>query len=448
MSFVSLTYLFFLPIVFLLYWWKERWQNAVLLLASLVFYGYWDVRFLCLMVATAMANYAVTLLPRRCSRVATGMAVMLNLSVLGLFKYYDFFASQLSWPLLHLVLPIGISFYTFQLTAYTIDVQRNASLRERNPLRFLTFVCFFPQLVAGPIERASHLLPQLQQPRCFCRVEAVEGMRLILWGLMKKMLVADNCAVVVNYAFGHAVEMSTADFWLGAICFAFQIYGDFSGYSDMAVGSARLFGIRLTRNFDRPYLATSLPDFWRRWHITLMSWLRDYVYIPLGGNRHGRLRQHLNTLCVFLASGIWHGANWTFMAWGLYHAVFNVPFRWLERRANGRAARLVSGVLTFIVVVTGWVVFRADSLSEAWAYIKGMYLIDTPLSLASHLGRLPLLFVALLMLAELTSNNPIERMAHMRLMRSPALRLMAYYLLFMLTLWLGGEQQTFIYFQF
>lgn len=449
MSFVSATYVLLLLIAFLLYWWRERWQNHVLLLASLVFYGWWDVRFLLLMVGTALANYAVTCVPQRWGRVAAGLAVTLNLGVLGAFKYYDFFASQLDWPLLHVVLPVGISFYTFQLTAYTIDVQRNPALRERSVLRFLTFVCFFPQLVAGPIERASDLLPQLQRVRRFDREETVEGMRLLLWGLMKKMLVADNCAVVVNHAFGHMEQLTTADLWFAALCFAFQIYGDFSGYSDMAIGSARLFGIRLSRNFDRPYLAASLPDFWRRWHITLMSWLRDYVYIPLGGNRRGRLRQQLNTLCVFLASGVWHGANWTFMAWGLFHALWYAPFRWVERHLSSTPGlRVLLRGLTLLVVLVGWVIFRADSLAQAAAYVQGMFLPAQGWSLATTLGRQPLIYILLLMAAELAGPAPLTTLMQSRLMRSSAVRLVTYYLLFVLTLWLGGEQQTFIYFQF
>lgn len=437
MSFISATYVILLVVTFAVYWWKPRWQNLVLLAASLVFYGWWNVRLLLLMVGIALANFIVANLPLRLGKLAASVAVVLNLCVLGLFKYYDFFAAQLSWPLLNLVLPLGISFYTFQLTSYTIDVQRNPQLRERNVLRFLTFVCFFPQLVAGPIERASHLLPQLKKPRCFDRKEATEGMRLILWGLVKKMLVADNCAVVVNHVFSDVGACTTIDLWVAALCFAFQIYGDFSGYSDMAVGSAHLFGIRLSRNFDRPYRATSLPDFWRRWHITLMSWLRDYIYIPLGGNRKGKVRQQLNMLAVFLISGMWHGANWTFLVWGLYHAVAYIPFRRMSRPLP---------ITTFVIVLLGWVIFRAENLTVACHYLGGMFGIGGAVRLSTTVSRLPLLLIALLMVTEQWGNNPLDKLH--RFCPNPIIRLLVYYVLLMLTLYFGGEQQSFIYFQF
>lgn len=444
MSFVSIAYLLFLPIVFVLYWWRPRWQNATLLAASLFFYGYWDVRFLLLMVLTALINYAVCLLPD--GRRARWTAVGINMGILALFKYYDFFASELSWPMLHLVLPVGISFYTFQLTAYVIDVQRRHIEAERDPLRFLTFVCFFPQLVAGPIERAADLLPQIRSRRTFDYALAVSGMRLILWGLMKKMLLADNCATVADNVFAASAgcTATTADLWLGALCFTAQIYGDFSGYSDIAVGSARLFGIRLTRNFNLPYLSTTLPEFWRRWHVTLMSWLRDYIYIPLGGSRRGRMRGLANTLLVFLASGVWHGAAWTFMVWGVWHAVCFIPFR-LAGAPVRRASRLVSSAVTLLVVIVGWVIFRADSLGAAAHYIAGM-MTPADAMLTTTVSRLPLVWITLFAGAEaLGGNCPVDAIGRLR---SPLLRLAAYYLLFMLTLALGGLKENFIYFQF
>lgn len=439
MSFISLAYLIFLPLTFALYWLRrsERWQNAVLLMASLVFYGWWSMGCLALMLGVVVANYGAA----RChSRWATPGIIVCNLGVLGIFKYYDFFAATADLPTLGLLLPIGISFYTFQLTAYVIDVQRGTVPAERSLLRFATFVCFFPQLVAGPIERAAHLLPQMQQRRTFCATEATEGMRLILWGLVKKMLVADNCAATVDYAFANTATLSAPELWVGALCFAFQIYGDFSGYSDIAVGSARLFGIRLTRNFDRPYFAASIPDFWRRWHISLMQWLRDYLYIPLGGNRRGTLRRHLNTLCVFLASGLWHGANWTFVLWGAYHAVLFIPATLL-----GSRCRLVGRMITPVLVVMGWVIFRAESVSAACAYLRGMWDFHAP---AFTLSRLPLMLIAALLLAEWRGTEPLSHIEHAGLLRSAFARYALYFLLFAAVLWWGGETATFIYFQF
>lgn len=470
MLFNSFAYLCFLPLVFLLYWmlpWKGR--NPLIVAASFVFYGWWDVRFLALMALTCAANYLLaigmgekTLSParqRRRSRLCAA-GVLLNFAILGTFKYYDFFAASLSellnsagWQFrpafLHVVLPVGISFYTFQATGYLVDVCRGTLPPERNVVRFFAFISFFPQLVAGPIERAGQLLPQFSRPARFSRPLAVEGMQQILWGLMKKMLLADNCATVADYVFSHSHAASAADLWLGALCFAFQIYGDFSGYSDMAIGSAKLFGIRLTRNFSRPYLAQSIPDFWRRWHISLMSWFRDYLYIPLGGNRHGTLRKLRNTAIVFLASGLWHGANWTFVAWGLYHALLFLPSALFRRSSNAVSAfgKIARAAGTFLLVLPGWVVFRSSSLAQAGTYLAGMF---SPGRFGpTSCSRLPLLWIALFMLAEGLSKgeHPLALRRH-GLMRYGAARFALYYALFLVTLLAGGKSMQFIYFQF
>lgn len=470
MLFNSTAYLIFLPIVFLLYWSApHKWRNALLVIASFVFYGWWDVRFLGLMVATCLANYLLALgmgekdvhRPRnRRRKLLCTLAILINFAILSAFKYFNFFAASLSeacatfgwqlhFPVLHILLPVGISFYTFQVTGYIIDVYRGSLPPERSATRFFAFISFFPQLVAGPIERATQLLPQFAVEQKFSRPMAVDGMRQILWGLLKKMLIADNCAAVANYIFAHSDTVSSTDLWIGTFCFAFQIYGDFSGYSDMAVGSAKLFGIRLMRNFDRPYFSQSIPEFWRRWHISLMTWFRDYLYIPLGGNRRGTFRKYLNTVIVFLVSGLWHGANWTFIAWGAYHALLFLPYSLLTkaRTSGGRLGLLSRTLTTFLLVLLGWVFFRAESLSQAFDYLSGMF---SPERFGpTTCSRLPLLYVALMLAAEGFSRG--EHPLALRgtgLMRHRTARLGLYYLLFLTALFAGGKPESFIYFQF
>lgn len=470
MLFNSLAYLIFLPIVFLAYWASPpRWRNSLIVMASFVFYGWWSPLFLGLMVATCMVNYLIALrmgdknttsLSARVRRRYCATAIVFNFLILGVFKYFNFFTEnfseacaaigwQVHFPVLHILLPVGISFYTFQVTGYIIDVQRGSLPPERSAIRFLAFISFFPQLVAGPIERATQLLPQFAETKRFNRALAVDGMRQILWGLLKKMLIADNCATVTNYIFAHSDTVSSSDLWMGIFCFAFQIYGDFSGYSDMAVGSAKLFGIRLMRNFNLPYFSRSIPEFWRRWHISLMTWFRDYLYIPLGGNRRGPLRKQLNTAIVFLVSGLWHGANWTFIAWGAYHALLFLPYSLFPRLngSGGKVKQFLSTLSTFFLVLSGWVLFRAESLPQAVAYWAGMF---SPSRFGpTSCSRLPLLFVALLLLAEGFSRG--EHPLSLRgsgLMRFRAARFALYYLLFFLALFAGGKPESFIYFQF
>ncbi len=453
MLFNTLTYLLFLPIVFVLYWSARslRGQNLVVVVASMVFYGWWSVPCLGLMVATCLANFIIAqglrtngpgLGNRR--RLLLIAALVVNFGVLGVFKYFDFFSQSLSsllalvgfradMPTLRLVLPVGISFYTFQLSGYIIDCYRGTLQPTRSLLRFMAFVSFFPQLVAGPIERGSKLMPQFEQRRRFSEPLATEGMRLLLWGLVKKMLVADNCAHQVDFIFANYQTVGTPTLWLGALYFTFQIYGDFSGYSDMAVGSARLLGIDISRNFDKPYLATSLPQFWRRWHMTLMGWFRDYVYIPLGGNRHGRVRREVNLFIVFLLSGLWHGSNWTFVLWGLYHALLY---------------RLPVKRLTFVVVMVGWVIFRAEDVGMAAGYLSGMFSPEGLTSLSC--SRMPLLPIFLLTLTEWRmgkADHPFQ-WADKGWQGRQWVRMAIYLVVFALTVLLGGETVQFIYFQF
>jgi D-alanyl-lipoteichoic acid acyltransferase DltB (MBOAT superfamily) len=392
MLFNSIEFAIFLPVVFILYWFAcrktIRLQNALLVVASYFFYGWWDWRFLILILASSLLDFLVGLgLDRaqnsRRRKWLLAASLGLNLGLLGLFKYYNFFADSLAdaftlfgRPLdparLNIVLPVGISFYTFQTLSYSIDVYRRNMEPSRNLLAFLAYVSFFPQLVAGPIERASNLLPQFLVPRQFDCDRAIDGLRQCLWGLFKKMVVADTCAHYANDIFGHSDAYSGSTLFLGALFFAFQIYGDFSGYSDIAIGTARLFGFRLMRNFNYPYFSRDIAEFWRRWHISLSTWFRDYVYIPLGGSRGSRGQNLRNTFIIFLASGFWHGANWTFVVWGLWHGMFLVLERMGIGAALERAWRPVRHLYVMAVVMAGWVFFRAATLPEAWRILRAL----------------------------------------------------------------------------
>ena len=407
MFFNSPEFACFLPIVFIAYCFfskSRNIQNVVLLVASYIFYGWWDVRFLLLIVASSTIDYFVGLGLEKFERTSArklllALSVFANLGMLGVFKYYDFFVSSLSDGLaglgfqanlttLNLILPVGISFYTFQTLSYSIDVYRRKLKATKDPISFFTFVAFFPQLVAGPIERATTLLGQFASIRSFDFEDGREGARLILWGLFKKIVIADQCAVHVDTIFENYQTLSASVLLLGAIYFAFQIYGDFSGYSDIAIGTARLFGIRLMTNFKTPYFSRDVAEFWRRWHISLSTWFRDYVYIPLGGNRGGTALSIRNTFIVFLVSGLWHGANWTFVFWGLLHWIYFLPLLlWkrnrknLNRVAEGRwlpsLAELLNMTLTFAMVTVAWVFFRAESIGVAFEYLFKLCLLYT-----------------------------------------------------------------------
>ena len=417
MLFNSLEFLLFLPVVFAAYWilniWTERpnalrAQNLLILAASYVFYGWWDWRFLSLIAFSTVVDYAVGLqiaganereiekgapegARSRTAKRWLWVSLAVNLGLLGYFKYANFFIenwievwSQIGvqmnpWSL-KVILPVGISFYTFQTLSYSIDIYRRKLKPTRDLIEFAAFVSFFPQLVAGPIERASKLLPQIQQRRRFDYDEGVSGLRLILWGMFKKVVVADTCAIYVNDIFANYTQYSGPTLILGAIFFAFQIYGDFSGYSDIAIGTARLFGIRLMTNFRTPYFSRDIAEFWRRWHISLSTWFRDYLYIPLGGSRVGKWKAVRNTFVIFLVSGFWHGANWTFIAWGLIHALLFLPLLLTgrNRRNTGDikglpSLRELAGMVgTFAAVTVAWVFFRAASMSEAVRFLFKM----------------------------------------------------------------------------
>lgn len=385
MQFDSLTYAVFLWLNFVIYWaLPRRWQNAQLLLASYVFYGWWDWRFLGLIVISSAVDYSMGLAihdsqePGR-RRVYLGISLAANLGLLGLFKYYDFFVSSLKslfaemgmtvgLDSLGLILPVGISFYTFQTMSYTLDIYREKMEPTRDFVAFLAFVAFFPQLVAGPIERAKSLLPQFLDDRTFDGERANEGLRYILYGLFLKLVVANNLAQAVDTVYANETANGWM-YWLATYQFAFQIYGDFAGYSYVAIGSARLFGITLSKNFAYPYISASITEFWTRWHISLSTWFRDYVYIPLGGNRVSKRRNYANLMTTFLVSGLWHGANWTFVVWGFLHGLLAS----VHKAMGGREGKgWIGRVITFHLVCLAWVYFRAPNLASANHIVKTM----------------------------------------------------------------------------
>ena len=392
MSFTTPVYLVFLLVVWFLYWMlRRRGQNILIVCGSFFFYGWWDWRFLGLLIATTGIDYLVALAMGReknRTRRRRWLLVSLgsNLGVLGFFKYFNFFSQSFSHllgvfglaadpMLLRLVLPLGISFYTFQALSYTIDVYRGRMEPVRDVVQYFCFISFFPHLVAGPINFAKDLLQQFHQDRHFDWNEATDGCRQMLLGYFKKMVVADNLAPLVNTAFGNVGHATGWQLLWATYGFAFQIYCDFSGYTDIAIGSAKLFNLRLMHNFAYPYFSQSIPDFWRRWHISLTTWFREYVYISLGGNRVSRPRQAFNIAAVFLLSGLWHGANWTFVVWGGLHGFFYlcywflVPHSAQENESGPWFMRLIRILLTFHLVCFAWIFFRASSLSEAWTVI-------------------------------------------------------------------------------
>ncbi len=405
MLFNSFEFMLFLPIVFLLYWFVfklRRLQNLFLVVASYIFYGWWDWRFLLLIALTSACSYASGLLlehyegRRKAQKIVSASNIVLNLLILGVFKYYNFFVESLEalfaslfnyhldWVTINVILPVGISFYTFQALSYTIDVYQKKLPATHDIVEFFAYISFFPQLVAGPIERATNLLPQFQKERQFDYAKAVDGCRQMLWGFFKKLVIADNCAYFVNYYWGEYQHLSSITLFILGIFFTFQIYCDFSGYSDIAIGCAHLFGFNLMRNFNYPYFSRSIPEFWRRWHISLTTWFRDYIYFPLGGSRCDKWKIIRNVYIVWGISGLWHGANWTFVCWGLYHAtllaIYNllgINTKYKNVVAYGRYLPNIKEAcqiaLTFFLAVIGWIIFRAESISQATEYLQCMF---------------------------------------------------------------------------
>ena len=497
MLFNSIEFAIFLPIVFAIYWLLRshlKLQNLFVVLASYVFYGWWDYKFLLLIAFTSLCSYASGLLIQK-SKITNDQSpiaklwlwlnIVINLGILAVFKYYDFFvtefittffAESVQPSLLHsftlkIILPVGISFYTFQALSYSIDVYRSKIEPTRDPIAFFASVAFFPQLVAGPIERATNLLPQFQKTRTFDYAEAVEGCRRILWGLFKKMVIADNCAIYVDSVWKDYASQSGSTLVLAAILFAFQIYGDFSGYSDIAIGTAKLFGFNLRDNFLTPYFSRNVAEFWKRWHISLNTWFVDYVYIPLGGSRPViaksedlrakslerkiRLITIRNTFVIFLLSGLWHGANWTYVGWGAYHALLFVPLIWLgatkKYRDTATWKHIPQMVLTFGLVVLGWIIFRAPSIADAWQYVVAICdksLLSVPWLINRQLYIPLLISILLLFLFEWKGRGKGYGLAWLRGKRG-ALQLAVYYLfLILIYVWQSSEDIQFIYFQF
>ncbi len=468
MLFTSIEFFVFLPIVFALYWLlrrQVRWQNLLVVVASYVFYGWWDWRFLLLIAFTSACSYfsGIVIGNGRWRKSALWGNIAINLAILGLFKYYDFFAAELATLLgcsgdsvmLHLILPVGISFYTFQALSYSIDIYRGKMEPTRDVVAFFAYVSFFPQLVAGPIERATNLLPQFQQQRHFDYSMAVDGVRQMLWGFFKKVVVADNCAVYVDDIWNNIAGESSVNLAMAAALFSIQIYCDFSGYSDIAIGTAKLFSIRLMRNFNVPYFSRDIAEFWRRWHISLTTWFRDYVYIPLGGSRVGKWKIVRNTFVIFLVSGLWHGANWTFILWGAFHALLFLPLILLgkNRKYTDNVAdshwlpsikEFCQMLLTIILAALGWILFRSQSLGEAVDFYGG--LLSGGIGGANFPMR-TLVFVLILMVVEWLQRRREHGLA-MAGVRSGVVRYACYLAVLALIFVFGVFNETFIYFQF
>lgn len=399
--------------------------------------------------------------------------VVLNLTILGYYKYWNFFIDSFMVAFSHLginlnihslqvILPVGISFYTFQALSYSIDVYRGNMKPTRDIVAFFAYVSFFPQLVAGPIERAVNLLPQFYKSRVFSYDQAVDGCRQILWGLFKKMVIADRCAVVANQVFNHSDGLSGSTLVLGAVFFAFQIYGDFSGYSDIAIGVSRLFGINLMQNFAFPYFSRDIAEFWRRWHISLSTWFRDYVYIPLGGSRVSKWKQVRNTFIIFIVSGLWHGANWTFVAWGALNALYFLPLlltqnnrRNLDVVSFGKWLPSVKEVLsmsgTFALTVFAWIFFRADNMTHAFNYIKEILspsLFEQPHAFGGYNAIITSLFIVFFISFEWSGRSEQYALEKIGLHWNKHLRRLIYYTLTLIIVFFSQQGQTFIYFQF
>ena len=478
MLFNSIDFAIFLPVVFILYWFllkkNLKLQNLFLLAASYFFYGWWDWRFLSLIIFSTLVDYFVGKGLSKSDNpthrsILLWTSISVNIGFLGFFKYYNFFlenfiaffsffGSEISATSLNIILPVGISFYTFQTLSYTIDVYKEKLKPTDDFIAFAAYVSFFPQLVAGPIERATNLLPQFQRQRVFIYSDAINGMRQILWGLFKKIVIADNCAVHVNYIFGNSAEMDGSMLVIGALLFTFQIYGDFSGYSDIAIGTARLFGFDLMRNFAFPYFSRDIAEFWRRWHISLSTWFRDYLYIPLGGSRGGTSMKIRNTFIIFLVSGFWHGANWTFIVWGALDALYFLPSLLMDknRRNMGIVSRgkLIPAVreifqisITFVLTVFAWIFFRAESIGHAISYINGIF-SPTLFSMPELSGmRAIILVIIAFVIFEWVGREKDYALEYVKKWDKP-LRIITYYIIIFLIFMLTGEQQEFIYFQF
>ena len=479
MLFNSIDFAIFLPIVFLFYWFvfgkNLKLQNLLIAISSYIFYGWWDWRFLSLIFFSTFLDFIIGLSLSNESgnlkrKLLLALSIIVNLGFLGFFKYYNFFlenfkngftlfGSEIQAQSLNIILPVGISFYTFQTLSYTIDVYKRRLEPTRDFISFAAFVSFFPQLVAGPIERATNLLPQFHQERNFNYSKAVDGLRQILWGLFKKIVIADNCAEYANMIFNHSNEYNGSTLFIGALFFTFQIYGDFSGYSDIAIGTSRLFGFNLMRNFAFPYFSRDIAEFWRRWHISLSTWFRDYLYIPLGGSRGGLWMKIRNTFVIFLVSGFWHGANWTFIIWGALNAVYFLPLLLAKKNRNnleivgyGRGNRVTlidifNIFSTFILTVLAWIFFRASSVSQALKILNEIF-SKSLFHIPSVLPLMVLVLLILFIMMEWIGRRNEYAIEKMGFQWSKPFRWGLYVGIALLIFLFDGNEQAFIYFQF
>ena len=482
MLFNSIDFAVFLPIVFILYWFvvnkNLKLQNLLIVISSYVFYGWWDWRFLSLILFSTIIDYSVGLgLAKQDNpnkrKALLWTSIIVNLGFLGFFKYYNFFldnfitafsffGTEINGSSLNIILPVGISFYTFQTLSYTIDVYKKKLEPTKNFIAFSAFVSFFPQLVAGPIERATNLLPQFYKKRKFEYGKAVDGLRQILWGLFKKIVIADNCAQYANEIFNNSENYSGSTLVIGALFFTFQIYGDFSGYSDIAIGTSRLFGFNLKQNFAFPYFSRDIAEFWRRWHISLSTWFRDYLYIPLGGSRSGTWINIRNIFVIFIVSGFWHGANWTFIIWGALNAIYFLPIfifkqnrKHLDIVAKGKQLPTIKELLlmlsTFGLSVFAWIFFRAENIRHAVSYISEIFsesIFTFPVFQKDSLVKPIVLLLIIFVIIEWIGRGEQFAIAKLGLKWNPFLRYAVYYAIIIVIIWFGGEEQQFIYFQF
>jgi alginate O-acetyltransferase complex protein AlgI len=487
MLFNSIEFLFFFPIVFILYWLvfqkKIKIQNALIVVASYIFYGWWDWRFLFLILFSTILDYSIALKlqnqeKQNIRKRYLCLSILINIGFLAVFKYFNFFVDSfvdafgllgitLQKTTLNIILPVGISFYTFQTLSYTIDVYKKKLEPTKDLIAFTAFVSFFPQLVAGPIERASNLLPQFYQKRQFDYAKAVDGLRQILWGLFKKIVIADNSATIVNEVFNNYQSYNGFILMYGTIMFSFQIYGDFSGYSDIAIGTARLFGFNLKKNFDFPYFSRDVAEFWRRWHISLTTWFRDYIYIPLGGSEGSLINKIKNTFIIFLVSGFWHGANWTFIFWGLINAILFIPL--MLRNKNKRYVEIVAYnkitpnikefiqiIFTFSLISLSWIYFRAENILQANQYLISLFnFFPLKENIANFYNFLfwktkmiEILVILLFIFIEWFGRREEYGLKHFIFCRNIIIRYSVYYFIIYMIIWNGGSNQEFIYFQF
>ena len=483
MFFNSIDFAIFLPIFFILYWFliakNLKLQNLLIVVASYIFYGWWDWKFLSLIIFSTIVDFSIGILLRdeenkRKRKILLWLSILVNLGFLGFFKYYNFFLDNfidafslfgmnLNIRSLNIILPVGISFYTFQTLSYTIDVYKKKLQPTKDFIAFSAFVSFFPQLVAGPIERASNLLPQFYKKRTFLYRKAVDGMRQILWGLFKKVVIADNCAEFANQIFNNSTDLNGSTLLLGALFFTFQIYGDFSGYSDIAIGTSRLLGFDLKQNFAFPYFSRDIAEFWRRWHISLSTWFRDYLYIPLGGSRGGTWMKVRNTFAIFIVSGFWHGANWTFIVWGALNALYFLPLLLLKKnRANTNTVadgeffptlkEFSQIAITFSLTVLAWIFFRAENIGHALSYVSEILstsLFEIPKFRGMKRAFRTILLIGIFVLIEWQGREGQYAISNMGQISYRPLRWTFYSLLiFVIGMFMSSVESPFIYFQF